>query len=527
MENRLIKPLHEYLTDHAQQNPNKDAIIYYGNHITYEQLEVYSNRLAHFFQKRNISKGDRIALFLQNTPQFIIAYFAAQKIGAIVVPCNPMFKEWELAYQVKDVGAKAIVFTDDLLDIYNNVAEEVAVQEVIVSNYSDFLPNQPYPEFPIDITERKHCYHSLKEIIHDTELTVPNRPAINMLEDVALMVYTSGTTGSPKGAMLTYNNSAFKTSCLINTYSYTNKDVFLSVMPIFHIAGMLVGMLGPISVGGTIVLLTRFDPNAMLQALERYKVTFMYTTPPMNIEMTECDAIKETDFSTLRLNIATSFGIQVTEELSNEWQAFSGVPFFEFAYGMSEGHTGNTMTRPDDIKYGTFGKPNYETEIKIVDLNDKTKEVPTGEEGEIILKSPSVFKGYWNKEEETKKSLIDGWFYTGDIGKYDEDGFLIFVGREKELIKCSGYSVYPEEVEKMLIKHPNVTEAAVIGIEDEKRGETVKAFIVTNDPSLNPEEIIAWSRERMAVYKYPRYVEIIDEIPKATSGKLLRRLLKE
>lgn len=524
------KPLHEYLRENAKRQPEKTAIIFYGKKMSYGELDLYSDRLASYLNKKGIRKGDTVALYMQNCPQYMIAHFAIQKIGAIVGPCNPMFKEWELQYQLNDLEAKVLITLDSLVPIFENIKEQTFVQELIVSNYKEFLPEIPRPSFPETLEEQdvSSLSTSLYEIINDSSLLSPPCIVIEMKEDTGLVVYTSGTTGSPKGAMLTFGNSEFKTNCLMKTYSYANTDVFLSVMPVFHIAGMLVGMLGPIAVGGTIVLLTRFDPKIALESINEHQVTVAYTTPPMNIEMMKNEIIKKTNFSSLRLNLATSFGVQVSEEISNEWQQYSNTPLFEFAYGMSETHTGNALMPPDEIKYGTVGKPTYDTEVKIMDLEDNSKEVVNGQEGEIILRSPSVFKGYLNKQEATSESVVNGWFYTGDIGKFDDEGYLYFLGRNKEMIKCSGYSVYPEEVEKMLIKHPQVDQVAVIGVPDEKRGESVKAFVVLKqDAVLKAEDLVAWSKERMAAYKYPREVEFRGSLPQTSAGKLLRRLLRE
>ncbi|WP_096189948.1 class I adenylate-forming enzyme family protein [Evansella halocellulosilytica] len=524
-------PIHELLRQHAKETPNKKAIVYYGNAITYKELDLYSDRFAAFLQNKGIEKGDRVALFLQNSPQYIIAHFGIQKIGAIVGPCNPMFKEWELEYQLNDLTAKAIVLANDLYPIYEKIKHSTSVREVFLTSYFDFLPDElhiPFPEKVEPFVKIESCW-SFKSIVHNDSLHTPQKVDINMEEDVSLVVYTSGTTGAPKGAMLTFNNASFKTECLVKTYDFSPDDVHLSIMPIFHIAGMLVGLNGPIMTGGTIILLTRFAPNAALSAINHYEVTVAYTTPPMNVEMMKHPLCKVTQFEHLRANLATSFGLPVTEEISNQWKEVSGVELFEFAYGMSETHTGDALMPKDRIRFGTVGMPTYETQIKIVSLENQNIELPQGELGEIAIKSPSVFKGYLDKPEETNKDLQDGWFYTGDMGKFDQDGYLHFTGRAKEMIKCSGYSVFPEEVEKMLIRHDAISKAAVIGVPDHKRGESVKAFVVLDEEYKNkitPEDIISWSKEKMAAYKYPRYVELVDSLPQTTSGKLLRRLLK-
>lgn len=525
------KPLHEYLREHAQSTPEKTALIYYGKKFSYKELDSLSDKLADFLYQRGIGKGDKVALFMQNSPQYVISHFAIQKIGGVVGPCNPMFKEWELEYELNDLKAKAIITMDHLYPVFSKIQGNTAVETVIETNYADMLPANPVPDFPEKLSEkgRHENTFDLLAICEGEQLRRHPDVEIDMENDVGLVVYTSGTTGSPKGAMLTYKNAEFKTKCVTEHYGYTSDDVYLAVMPIFHIAGMLVGMTSPIMAGGTMVLLARFNPVATIEAMEKYEVSIAYTTTPMNVEMMKQDNFKTADFSSLRMNLCTSFGIQVSEEISAEWQETTGVPLFEFAYGMSETHTGDSLMPLGAIKYGTVGKPTFDTKVKIVDLENSEKEVEPGDQGEILISSPSVFKGYMDKPEATANSLVNGWFHTGDIGRFDKEGYLYFLGRNKEMIKCSGYSVFPEEVEKMLVKHPKVSQAAVIGVPDEVRGESVKAFIVLNgkdEGTVTEEELIAWAKEKMAAYKYPRHIEFIDELPQTSAGKLLRRLLK-
>jgi len=526
------RPIYEYVRDHAAKTPNKIAINYYGKEMSYGEINLYSDRFAAYLIQTGVSKGDKVALFLQNCPQYVICHLGIQKAGAVVSPCNPMFKEWELEYQLNDLEAKTLITLDHLHPILNNIKGNTKVENVIVTTYKEFLPVDPYPIFPEAVEDKKqiHATTDLIEILTDEDLKLTYQHTVDMKEDVGLIVYTSGSTGVPKGAMLTLGNAEFKTNCMLNTYSFSKDDVFLSIMPVFHIAGMLVCMNSPLMVGGTIVLMTRFDPKAMLQANRRYNVTILYTTPPMNLEMMKVanESNDENRFDSLRLNLGTSFGIQVSKEISDKWEVFSGIPLFEFAYGMSETHTGDSLMHPEEIKYGTVGRPTYETDIKILDAENYEIEMPQGKQGEIAIKSPSVFKGYLNKKEATSNSFQDGYFCTGDIGLIDEEGYLHFLGRNKEMIKSSGYSVFPEEVEKMLVKHSAIQEVAVIGVPDPQRGESVKAFIVLDESEkkVTEEEIIQWSKEKMSAYKYPRTVEFTKSLPKTTTGKLLRRMLK-
>ncbi|MBS4211049.1 AMP-binding protein [Bacillus sp. FJAT-49825] len=524
------KPLHEYLRSHAKVSPNKQAVIFYGRTLTYEDLDELSDRFAHYLHSQGIRKGDKVALFLPNCPQYIICHFGIQKIGAIVGPCNPMFKEWELEYEVNDLEAKAIVTLDQLYPVVEKAKPNTTLQLVITTSYIDFLPEKPIPEFPEVLQEKKYYPDAtdLSNILRTWSADCPN-VGLDIDEDVCLIVYTSGSTGLPKGAMLTYRNALYKSQGVAETRGFHSDDVALSIMPICHIAGMLF-MNVSFYTGGTIVLLNRFTPEAAMDVIERHRVTVAQTVVPMNVAIINHPHAAQVDFSSLRVNSCTSFGIQLTEEISNQWKALTGIGLFESAYGLSETHTGDSLMAPEAIKFGTTGKPIPGTKIKILSLNEPRQELPIGEEGEIVVKSPGVFKGYLNKPEATAKTLRDGWVYTGDIGKFDEDGYLYFLGRIKEMIKCSGYSVFPEDVELLLNKHQAVSESAVIGIPDPIRGEAVKAFVVLHpdyENSITPEELILWSKEKMAAYKYPRHIEFRETLPKTGTGKLLRRVLAD
>jgi long-chain acyl-CoA synthetase len=343
------------------------------------------------------------------------------------------------------------------------------------------------------------------------------------------MTYTSGTTGLPKGAMLSYGNARFKTGVTVDNFGLESGHVSLAVAPLYHIAGMLLGVNTPVLAGATQVLLFRFDPAAVLQAIDRYQVTHWYSIAPMNVACMQVPDAARFDLRSLQRNPVTSFGITFTEALARQWQAFTRGPCvsYEAAYGLSETHTMDTGMPHDAIRWGTHGRPMPGVAIRIVDP-DTGAEKATGDVGEITLLSAGNFKGYWKKPEATAKALKDGWVWTGDMGRLDDEGYLTFIGRTKEMIKVSGYSVFPEEVETILIKHPAVAQAAVLGEPDAEKGEVVKAFVVRKPGAeVSAEELMAWSRENMATYKAPRYVAFIDALPATGSGKVLRRLLKD
>lgn len=523
-------PLHSYLREHARNRPDQAAIEFYGATTTYRELDERSDALASELVSLGVGKGDTVALFLQNSPQFVLSFFAIQKLGAVVGPCNPMFKQWELEYQLNDLETRVVITSDDLADTVLSVQDQTSVEHVISSGYEEFLPADRVQSFP-GATGIALAPGTLR--LSDLLSVKPghlSEPPIVMAEDVSLVIYTSGTTGQPKGAQLSFGNAEFKTACMLGTYGFTSDDVFASAMPVFHIAGMLVGMTSPIMVGATIVLFHRFDAGHILQSMREDRVSVFYSTPPMVQQLMAHDLFTRESFPNFRLNLGTSFGSQIDQDLSDRWEAGSGVPLFEFAYGMSETHTGDSLMPPTAIRYGTVGKPTFQTEIKICSPDDRNVEKPTGELGEIVVKSPSVFVGYRGRDEETAKVKVDGWYYSGDMGRIDEEGYLHFEGRTKEMIKSNGYSVFPEEVERMLLRHPAVKQAAVIGYADAQRGESARAFIVLNDETTetpNEAELIAWAREHMSAYKYPRSVRFIDQIPQTSTGKMLRAKLKE
>jgi long-chain acyl-CoA synthetase len=527
------KPLFQYLRSNARRFPDKTALIYYGREISYRELDEMTDRFAGFLVKNHVRKGDRIALFMPNCPQYIIAHHGAQKAGVVVGPCSPLFKEWELEYQLNDLGADTIVVLDQLYPIVEKIRSHTALKRVIVTSYGEFLP--PHPTLPLTEEMRlpaKHYPDTMEfgQIMSEYPAD-PVSTDIDMKEDIALMVYTSGTTGLPKGAMLTYHNALFKTAAAVEVSRNAEDEVTLAVMPLFHIAGMLMGVNSFLYAGGTQVLLSRFDPLAVVQAVEKYRVTYWYSAAPMNVGIMQLPGITDRDFSSLRLNLCTSFGINLTEEIARAWQKIApNCLIYEAAYGLSETHTLDTFMPWDNVKFGSVGIPIYDTEIKIVDPADPGKAMPQGAEGEMLLKTPGLFKGYWNRPEATAQALWNGWLRTGDIGKLDEDGYVYFLGRKKEMIKVSGYSVFPEEVETFLTRHEAVAQAAVIGVPDRSRGESVKAFLVLKqgyEGKVTEEDIVNWARDRMTPYKYPRQVEFRKALPMTGAGKILRRILAE
>jgi long-chain acyl-CoA synthetase len=523
-------PLHEYLRMRAKEHPDKPAIIFYGRVITYKELDESSEKLANFFLKQGVKKGDRVALFLLNCPQYLIAHYAAWKIGAVLSPCSPLFKEMELEYQLNDSGVETLVCLDILYPVFEKIKDKTSVKTVVVTNLNDYVPEEPtLPLVPQMETQKISIpgTFDLMDILAHGDAT-PVQVKVD-LDDLALLQYTGGTTGLPKGAMLTHFAATFTSATAVTNGNrpFRPDTISLTISPIFHIAGMLGGVDAPIMAGCTTVMLVMFEPETTMKAIEMYKVNYWVSSVPMNVAIMNHPNVHKYDLSSLRLNMAMSFGITLTEEIAKQWSELTkGGYCFESSYGLTETHTYDCFIPINKIKYGVCGIPNAETDIRIFDFEDRTRELPIGEEGEIAVKTPSHFLGYWNKPEATKETLINGWVYTGDVGKFDEDGYLAFLGRRKEMIKVSGFSVFPEEVELLLCKHPAVAQAAVIPKAHEHKGEIIKAFIILKPgASATAEEIQAWAKENMSSYKVPAIIEFVDSLPMSGVGKVLRRLL--
>jgi long-chain acyl-CoA synthetase len=532
LPDRPQQPLHEYLRTHARERGAQAACIWYGRTMTYAELDAASDAFAARLQALGVKKGDPVVLFLNNCPQYLAAHFGIQKIGAIVCPSGPLNKEHELAYQVNDLQARVIVAASSLLPVVEKVREGSALEHVFVVHYADLLPEAPTLDLPADLLAAQREPRTVPAGCEDFLAVMQGgagpAPVALSMDDVALMTYTSGTTGLPKGAMLSYGNALFKTRAAADCNGVAASDVLLSIAPLYHIAGMLMGVNVPVLTGATSVLLHRFEPRAVLQAIERYRVSWWYSIAPMNVACMQVEGAAGFDLSSLRRNPVTSFGIAFTEPLAAQWRGLAkNCTSFEAAYGLSETHTCDTYTPHHAPRWGTQGVAVPGVTIRIIDP-DTGADRPVGEIGEIVLTSPGSFKGYWNKPEATAATLRDGWVHTGDMGKLDADGYLTFIGRFKEMIKVSGYSVFPEEVETILIKHPAVAQAAVIGEPDAEKGEVVKAFIVKKPgAALEADALVAWARENMASYKAPRHVRFIDALPTTGAGKVLRRLLKD
>jgi long-chain acyl-CoA synthetase len=530
------KTVADLLRDSAAKLPSHPATIFFGGKLTYAQLLDQVNRFATALDALGVKQGDRVVIDLPNCPQWVIAWYALQTIGAIGVMTNPLYVERELEFQWNDAGAETAIVFDRLYPRVQNIRGKTPIRRVIVTGVQDYLPfpkNLLYPlkakreKIWVEIPRHDGAPLFFKDLIA-RHPSAPPQPKIN-LDDVACLVYTGGTTGTPKGAMLTHRNIVALVTQVRNSVLVRSKEGeerVLAVLPFFHVFGLNAVM--NVSVGGasTLILVPRFDPGEVIDLIEKEKPTFMVGVPTMYIAMMNHERAGKADMTSLKTCIsgAAPLPVQVLEEFEKR----TGARITE-GYGLTEGTVAETCNPLWKMrKIGSIGVPYPDVDMKIVDVETGTREMLPNEIGELIIQSPTVMKGYWNKPKETADAIRNGWLYTGDIAKMDEDGYFYIVDRKKDMIIAGGYNIYPREIEEVLYEHPKVQEAAVIGIPDPYRGETVKAFVVLKPgETATAEEIIAFCRERMAVYKAPTTIEFRDALPRNLIGKLLRRELRE
>lgn len=534
-------PAYEMLKESAKKYPEHTALSFMGKAITFRELDELTDKFATILAELGVKKGDRIAIFMLNVPQYVIAYYGTLKAGATVVLCNPLYKEHELEFQLNDSGSKTIILLNlpepPLYTIFNNIRTKTSVKNVIVTDIASALPTVKriigtllgkIPKGPA-IKPGDYDFYGL---IRKAEARPPEI-TIDPKEDVATIQYTGGTTGIPKGAMLTHFNLVV--NCLqseqlgIHSSIGTNRgeEKFLTVIPLYHSYGMTTCMNLAILMGGEVILIPnpRDIPN-ILKTIEKRHPTFFNGVPALYVAAANHPDAGKYDLTSLKFCISGS--APLPDAVCKAFEQVTGAIVCE-GYGLTEASPvthANPLNR-ELRKIGTIGFSLPDTECRIVDITTGIKDMPLGEPGELIIKGPQIMKGYWNNPEETATTIRNRWLFTGDIATVDEDGYYAIVDRKKDMIICSGFNVYPVEVEGMLFEHPKIKEAAVIGVPDEKRGETVKAFIILKEgEAATEEEIIQWAKERMAAYKYPRIIEFRDELPKTAVGKVLRKELK-
>lgn len=528
-------PLTQFLIDAANDYPHRDALVFLGKSMTFRQLLKDVTRFARALKKLGVRRGERIGIMLPNSPQAVIAYYAALFVGAVVVQINPLYMRKELFHQLSDSGTETIVCLDLVWRKVQEVKPETHLKRVIVTRLSDYLPfpknwlyslktrlNGQYPAIKYD---SETC--SFLSLIRNTS-SEPMEPTCESTEDIALLQYTGGTTGLAKGVMLTHRNLVANCTQAGAWLYRTNRDEhhsFVGALPFFHVYGMTTVMNLAMKLAARMILVPRFELDLILKLIDKYKPSFFPGAPTMYVGLINHPKISRYDLSSIEACLSGSAPLPL--EVQEQFEKISGGLLVE-GYGMTEtSPVTHANLLWDRKKNGTIGLPWPDTDARIVDIN--TGEVlPPGKEGELQVKGPQVMKGYWRRPEETEKVLKDGWLSTGDIARMDEDGYFYIMDRKKDIIIAGGFNIYPREVEDILYEHEAVQEAAVIGIRDDYRGETVKAYVVLKKgQSVTEEELDQFCRDRLAKYKVPRVYEFCNELPKSAVGKVLRRVLAE
>ena len=501
----------------AEEHRGRNALSFYGTTFEFGRLQALVEKMAASLAASGVSKGDRVALMLPNCPQYVISFFATVKLGAIVTQINPLYVEREIEHILNDSGAETIIVYAAVYERVKAVLPDSNLKTVIVVDFGDE---------PEGLDAGHHSFGNFLSVDADPAPDVE----IDAAEDVAALQYTGGTTGVSKGAMLTHRNLVANVQQTIDVF-VQNPDVFrgrkcVGALPFFHIYGLTCVMLFGIRLGSEQVLIPRFEVEEALAVFDNERPTMFAGVPTMYMALLASgeDLRKHHLHDVMIFN---SGGSALPVNLKRSFEEKVGKPLFE-GYGLSEASpvTHNNPPFLGEGREGSIGIPVPSTDARIVDVETGETEMPVGESGELIIKGPQVMKGYLNMPEETAGTLKDGWLHTGDVAKMDEDGYFFIVDRKKDMILASGYNVYPREVEEVLFEHPDVAEAVAIGVPDEYRGETVKAFVVKRSgATTTEEEILAFCKERLAPYKAPKTVEFRDDLPKSAVGKLLRRVL--
>jgi long-chain acyl-CoA synthetase len=522
-----LKSLAQLFDQATERAPNRAAVAFYGRSITYRELREATDRLACALAALGVNKGDRIALYLLNSPQFIIAYFAALKCGATVTPISPVYTSHEVRYQLADSGARAIVCQDIL---YEKVAKSGAQLDLtIVTNVNEYLP--ALKRLFGKKTEISAKVHWLQDLLKKYPPTPP-AVAIDPKTDLAALPYTGGTTGNPKGVMLSHYNLVAAQTMGQAAFSVFDpgKEVILAFLPFFHIYGQVVIMLNGLCQGNLLVLFTSPDTEAILDAMERYRATVFYGVPTLYEYLKDHKDTNKVDWK--RLKLVLSGADTLHESTMKGWAKRTGSNIIE-GYGLSEccatSHV-NPLQRP---KAGSFGCPIPGMHAAV--MNPDTLEfVPPGETGELVLSAGNVMLGYWQRPEENARAFVDKagqrWLRTGDLVRMDEEGYFHFYDRSKDLIKFKGYSIFAKDVEDVLYAHPQVKAAGVIGVADPAVGQRIKAIVVLQSDArgkLSEDQIKAYCRQSLAEYKVPQIVEFRGELPKTDVGKVSRRELRD
>jgi fatty-acyl-CoA synthase len=524
--------IHHNLDASAARHPHKAAFLFYGGVLTYARLHAEVEAMAGYLQREcGVGRGDRVVLYMQNSPQFVIAYYAILRADAVVVPANPMVKTDELAHYVHDSGGRVIVAMQDLFPYVEPLLGR-GLDRCVLGAYADTID----PAFDLampDFVRAPAQPAPRSEVVLWRDALAAGHtasPSVARDGDLACLPYTSGTTGKPKGCMLSHRNILATSTGAIVWGGLTSEAITLGVLPMFHLTGMQNAMNTPIQLGGTSVLLARWDRNTAARLIERHRVTGWTAITTMVVDFLANPDLPKFDLTSLER--IGGGGAAMPEALAARIETVFGLKFVE-GYGLTETAAPATVNPQHRPKRQCAGIPFLNTDVRVLDPVSR-EELGAGGVGEIVVRGPQVFGGYWNQPQATADAFLehDGerFFRTGDLGYHDEEGYFFITDRLKRMINASGYKVWPAEVEAMLFAHPDIQEACVIGARDAQRGETVKAVVVLKEGSrgrTQAEDIIAWAKEHMAAYKYPRVVEFVDALPKTGTGKVFWRKLQE
>jgi long-chain acyl-CoA synthetase len=506
-------PYAEMLTRTAERYPEQEAILFKDVNLTYRELDALASAFANALLDLGIGKGQRVCLFMANRPEYLISWFAITRIGAVASPMNPSYKEREVAYQLSNSEAVALVVQQELLPLVQSVrAETPALEYVVVVGSNPHAPQT----FPPSFSYLVRTYPPTPRGIEPG------------WEDLVALPYSSGTTGLPKGVMLSHKNLVCNAYQSVATARITFQDRLLVFVPLYHIYGIMLMGLAAMT-GATIVLMERFDADKCLQLIQEQRITILYSVPQVLAVLNDWPRLHDYDLHTVRF---TQCGAApVPPALARRFEQLTHIPVMT-SYGLTEASPGthsNPVYDPQLMKVETIGLPIHDTRQKIVDIETGQIELGVGGEGELIVQGPQVMQGYWKAPEATAESLRDGWLYTGDIGWRDEEGYVTITDRKKELIKYKGFSVAPAQLEALLLEHVAVADVAIIAKPNEEAGEVPKAFVVLRSgyENLSEDELLVWVNGQIAGYKQVREIEFINAIPRNPSGKILRRVLKE
>ncbi|ARB45345.1 long-chain fatty acid--CoA ligase [Alloalcanivorax xenomutans] len=517
----------------ALRYPEKPAIIYYDHTITYRELKRQVDALAGYLQTLGVDKGDRVLLYMQNAPQFIIGYYAILRANAIVVPINPMNRTAELEHYLEDTQATVTLAAQE---VFANIAPLIGTRQlrhVIVASYSDYIDPQTDLDLPAEVRAPAQPLQTEGAIAWRDAIDAGKTPGELLVgpDDLAVFPYSSGTTGAPKGCMHTHRS--VMATCVHGVAWRSgggSEGIILSTLPYFHVTGMQGAMNAPIYTGACIVLMTRWDRRTAATLIQRYQVTSWTNIVTMAIDLLSDPEVESFDLSSLQ-NIGGG-GAAMPEAVSDKLFKLTGLRYIE-GYGLSETIAATHINPAEKPKKQCLGIPVFDVDSRVID-QDTGKELGVGEVGEIISHGPQIFQGYWNRPEETEKAFIelDGkrFFRTGDMGYYDEEGYFFIVDRVKRMINASGFKVWPAEVESLMYRHPAIQECCIISAPHERRGETVKACVVLSakdKDNVSEDDIITWCKNEMAAYKVPQIVEFRDELPRSPTGKVMWRALQE